>query len=282
MLRHIPHETAPRSWTATAIPVHRDWGSALHAAQGEVRDLVMALSGEIPDTAQMVRAKDRPGDARADPSLRGEDLSSDLVDQLLHRADAGGASGALLEPLVQIGGPVIEEHRDRAALRAEPLQGRSANPADVMVLHPKPNTEHAKSAKRDVSALLEELEGQEREILRLVQAHYGDIWLRDMGPMFAETPDGWRALAFRFNGWGGKYVYAGDDRVAEHIARLSDTPLCRLDMVGEPGAIEFDGEGTLIATRRCLLNPNRNPNMSVSDAERLFRVELGIDRVLWN
>jgi agmatine/peptidylarginine deiminase len=91
-------------------------------------------------------------------------------------------------------------------------------------------------------------------------------------------------LNFRFNGWGGKYRYAADERLAEvvHAAgALGAKPMERVDFVLEGGSVESDGTGTLLTTSRCLLNPNRNPGMSQERIEALLLTKLGADRVLW-
>jgi len=92
----------------------------------------------------------------------------------------------------------------------------------------------------------------------IVPAGYGDIWLRDTGPIFARAATGAVALRFRTNGWGGKFDLPDDTTVGDDIARLSGTPMRKLDFVLEGGAIEQDGEGTILATRQTLLNANRN------------------------
>lgn len=109
-------------------------------------------------------------------------------------------------------------------------------------------------------------------------AAFGDIWLRDTGPIFTKDE---RALAFKFNGWGGKYVLPHDDEVAEQVAHLAAARLERFPFVLEGGAIEMDGEGTLITTRQCLLNPNRNPGWNEAEAAHALQRALKVEKVIW-
>lgn len=113
---------------------------------------------------------------------------------------------------------------------------------------------------------------------QILPARFGDIWLRDTGPIFAL--DG-LAHAFRFNFWGGKYDLPGDELVAEQIARQAGARLLRHDFVLEGGAMELDGEGSVLTTRQCLLNPNRNPGWGEASAEAALRGALGVEKVLW-
>jgi len=110
---------------------------------------------------------------------------------------------------------------------------------------------------------------------------FGDIWLRDTGPLFMTSPVGQAGASFRFNGWGGKYTLPGDDGVADFIAKTAGIPLARHDWVLEGGAIEVDGTGLAVTTEQCLLNPNRNPRMDRTEIESHLRRDLGIDELLW-
>jgi agmatine deiminase len=110
---------------------------------------------------------------------------------------------------------------------------------------------------------------------------FGDIWLRDTGPLFMQSPVGAAAAGFRFNGWGGKYDLPGDDGVAAFVAAAAGVPLARHGWVLEGGAIDVDGTGLAVTTEQCLLNPNRNPKMDQTEVESHLRRDLGIDRLLW-
>jgi agmatine deiminase len=114
----------------------------------------------------------------------------------------------------------------------------------------------------------------------IVQAKYGDIWLRDTGPIFAHGAKGYVALRFKTNGWGGKFDLAGDDTVGDDIARATGTPTKGFDYVLEGGAIEQDGEGTILTTRQTLLNENRN-GWSKQDAETALRAAFDARKIIW-
>ena len=117
--------------------------------------------------------------------------------------------------------------------------------------------------------------------VEVVPGEFGDVWLRDTGPIFAQTPDGQSARGFRFNGWGGKYDYPHDDEVADQIAAFSGVPTTRHDFILEGGALDHDGEGTVLTTRQCLLNKNRNTNWTQPDAEAALAASVGAKVVVW-
>ncbi len=110
-----------------------------------------------------------------------------------------------------------------------------------------------------------------------------DSWLRDCGPILVVDGAGGRAgVDFRFNSWGERFRPYGQD-AAVAAALLAQLGIERIssDMVLEGGAITVDGEGTLITTEQCLLNPNRNPDMTRAEIETELRRTLGVSTVIW-
>ena len=110
---------------------------------------------------------------------------------------------------------------------------------------------------------------------------YGDVWLRDTGPLVVF--EGGRRVARRFghNGWGGKYLMDGDQEIGAELAASAGLPVVAHDWVLEGGALDCDGTGLVATTEQCLLNPNRNPHLSRADIEANLAAHLGFDRVLW-
>ncbi|WP_240342558.1 agmatine/peptidylarginine deiminase [Methylococcus sp. EFPC2] len=134
--------------------------------------------------------------------------------------------------------------------------------------------------------VLECLTKQGADLTRVipVELPYNDVWVRDTAPLTVDTPAGAKLLDFRFNGWGGKYECADDARLARRLHEsgvFGATPLEAVDFVLEGGSLETDGEGTLLTTARCLLNPNRNPSFDQSGIERQLQEAFGLQRVLW-
>ena len=145
---------------------------------------------------------------------------------------------------------------------------------------------HALAAANRVRLLVAgtEAEASARSALggaaELVPARYGDIWLRDTGPIFARDERGKVALRFETNGWGGKYDLADDHTVGDEIARLAGVRTRKFGFVLEGGAVEQDGEGTILATRQTLLNANRNA-WSEREAEQALREAFGARKIVW-
>lgn len=113
----------------------------------------------------------------------------------------------------------------------------------------------------------------------LVSAKYGDIWLRDTGPIFAFRGDKRVALRFDTNSWGGKYDLPDDSTVGDRVAELAGSVIERFDFVLEGGAVDHDGEGTILATKQTLLNPNRN-GWTAEQAEAAL-ARFGTKTVIW-
>ena len=117
--------------------------------------------------------------------------------------------------------------------------------------------------------------------VRLERRAYGDVWLRDTGPIVVRRDGGRCAVRPGFNGWGGKYPMAGDESIGAELAQDAGLALARPDWVLEGGAIDSNGEGVVLTTEQCLLNPNRNPQLSRADIEARLASDLGLTRVVW-
>ena len=115
---------------------------------------------------------------------------------------------------------------------------------------------------------------------KVIVEPFGDVWLRDTGPIVLGTGAGRRAQGFGFNGWGGKYDLAGDQDIGERLARDAGLPFSKGNWVLEGGAIDGDGSGTVLTTQQCLLNPNRN-NLTQGEIEQRLLDDLGFERVVW-
>jgi agmatine deiminase len=108
-------------------------------------------------------------------------------------------------------------------------------------------------------------------------------WSRDHGPIFVQDSDGSIVITdWTFNAWGGKYEpWKQDDVVPQKIAALFNLPVVEPGIVLEGGSIDVNGQGTLITTEQCLLNPNRNPNLNRASIEEYLNQYLGAKNILW-
>ena len=119
--------------------------------------------------------------------------------------------------------------------------------------------------------------------IELVELPIDDSWLRDNGPIFVVDDAGERAgVHFRFNAWGERFPpWDRDAAVGELLLAHLGIPRIPSAMVLEGGAISVDGEGTLVTTAQCLLNPNRNPDMTRAEIEAELGEKLGVQSFVW-
>lgn len=111
-------------------------------------------------------------------------------------------------------------------------------------------------------------------------------WCRDHGPIFlTREHDGRHERAivdWGYNAWGNKYPpYDLDDAIPQHVAKLRGLPLFSPAIVMEGGSLEVNGCGTLLTTEACLLNPNRNPQLTQAQIEQHLKDFLGVTHILW-
>jgi agmatine deiminase len=120
-----------------------------------------------------------------------------------------------------------------------------------------------------------------------VTFHYiptNEPWCRDHGPVFVVRKDEPRLAItdWDYNAWGFKYLpFELDDDVPSMIAEKLGVPVHYPEMVLEGGSIEVNGAGTLITTKSCLLNPNRNPDLGRKEIEQRLKDFLGIQKIIW-
>ena len=139
-----------------------------------------------------------------------------------------------------------------------------------------------------------EAEGRIRSILRgagiglasivFFQIATADAWIRDYGPTFVVNRKS-RELAmvkWIFNAWGDKYDdLLPDNRIPLELKPLLGLPMFEAGIVLEGGSIEVDGAGTVLTTEQCLMNKNRNPNLSRQEIENYLKEYLNVESVLW-
>lgn len=123
--------------------------------------------------------------------------------------------------------------------------------------------------------------------IRVVELSSDDAWARDIGPTFVlDAAGNRRGVDWRFNAWGGLrgglyFPWDRDDRVAAKVLEIEGADRYRAPIVLEGGSIHVDGEGTVLTTEECLLNPNRNPELSREQIEAALHEYLGTEKVIW-
>lgn len=127
------------------------------------------------------------------------------------------------------------------------------------------------------------LENIPSERLQIKCCPSNDTWARDHGAIVVETNNGFEVVDFVFNGWGLKFPADRDNLITGRLVAqgVFNGPLRHGGLVLEGGALETDGQGTLLTTAECLLSPNRNPHLSEAELENQLKTLLGLDRILW-
>ena len=112
-----------------------------------------------------------------------------------------------------------------------------------------------------------------------------DAWCRDHGPAFLINPAAPQkkvVVDWGYNAWGNKYPpYDLDDVIPTSIAKHFNLPVYHPGIVMEGGSVEFNGAGTLLTSTACLLNPNRNPQLSQQQIEAFLCAYYGVHQILW-
>ncbi|MEM9762084.1 MAG: agmatine deiminase family protein [Pseudomonadota bacterium] len=108
-----------------------------------------------------------------------------------------------------------------------------------------------------------------------------DLWARDSGPLFAVGGKGLAVRSLNFNGWGGRQPAPNDALVAKRVAEHLSLPMLDNGLVGEPGGVEADGDGTLLAHASSWVNANRNPSRRQAEVEALLLEAYGAKQVIW-
>jgi len=120
-----------------------------------------------------------------------------------------------------------------------------------------------------------------------VELSSNDAWLRDVGPTFVVNDSGdLRGVDWQFNAWGGLkgglyFPWDLDEQVARKVLEMENTTRYRAPLVLEGGSIHVDGQGILVTTKECLLNPNRNPDLTQVEIEDYLREYLNVEKIIW-
>jgi agmatine deiminase len=172
------------------------------------------------------------------------------------------------------------ERPDNWRLSAKPAQAAFAAVAEAIQL-----SEPVTMAVSD--AQYEHCRSTLSPSIRVVELSTNDAWMRDIGPTFVRDNQGRRrGVDWRFNAWGGLhgglyFPWDRDDRAAQKILEIERVERYRAPIGLEGGSIHVDGEGTVLTTEECLLNANRNPELSREQIEAILLDYLGAEKVIW-
>jgi agmatine deiminase len=136
--------------------------------------------------------------------------------------------------------------------------------------------------EKDIRAALKKTEAPVDKRIHLHPFPAYEPWCRDHGPIFVRNERELAVVDWHYNAWGDKYPPCDlDDAIPQHAAKLLGLRLFSPPMILEGGSIEVNGAGTLLTTEACLLNKNRNPDLSKEEIEHYLREYLGVEQILW-
>ena len=118
--------------------------------------------------------------------------------------------------------------------------------------------------------------------IEIIQLKIDDCWARDSGAIFLLNKENkLGGIDWEFNGWGKFKPFDSDNKVAKFMIENSSATYFKNNMILEGGSIHVDGEGTLLTTEQCLLNKNRNPQLSKGEIENNLKEYLNINKIIW-
>ena len=118
--------------------------------------------------------------------------------------------------------------------------------------------------------------------IEIIQLKIDDCWARDSGAIFLINKENkLGGIDWEFNGWGKFKPFNSDNKVAKFMIQNSSATYFKNNMILEGGSIHVDGEGTLLTTEQCLLNKNRNPQLSKEEIENNLKEYLNINKIIW-
>ncbi|MCI6989747.1 MAG: agmatine deiminase family protein [Campylobacter sp.] len=118
--------------------------------------------------------------------------------------------------------------------------------------------------------------------IEIYQIPTNDTWIRDYGFIDAKDEKQKISYDFRFNAWGGKFQSSLDNAVNDELFRLKNiTNFKKIDMILEGGSVDFNGDGVMLTTTKCLLNDNRNSDLSRAEIEANLSELFGLKQIIW-
>ena len=137
--------------------------------------------------------------------------------------------------------------------------------------------------KTKVEGLLKEYSIDESQIELFIHRS-DDVWCRDHGPAFLinnNISERKAIIDWGFNAWGGKYPSENDNRIPSQIAEHFKLPMYKPGIIMEGGSVDFNGVGSVLTTEACLLNKNRNPELSKKQIEQYLHDYYCVENILW-